>query len=130
MDYRTHIIGGIALAYGAHQLIQIDPQQVVIFYGCCTLGSILPDIDHPEAFISKFIPLLPYALYNSVGHRTLTHGILFTAIIFLLVAFINIVAGVGIALGILSHIALDMLSPYGVAFLYPFNKERIKIIRH
>jgi len=128
MDYRTHIVGGIGAAYGLTQLVPIELKQVIILYGCCALGSILPDIDHPEAFISRFIPIIPFLINKAVGHRTFTHSILFATIVFLIVGNYNVEAGTGVAVGIVSHILLDMLSPYGVAFLYPFIKKRIKIM--
>lgn len=129
MDYRSHAIGGALFALGMSYLISrtnITPNTIIIVCGSIT-GSIVPDIDHPNSFIGKKIPIIPDLLYCTVGHRTLTHSLLFALVVGAAGAVINYWIGIGLSVGILSHISLDMLSPYGVAFLYPFKKSRIKL---
>ena len=132
MDFISHTVGGIALGAGANYLareIGIEPNSALLV-GAAALGGLLPDIDHPQSFLGRKLPLLPDLLYSFVGHRTLTHSFFFTFIIGLIGLLINPWVSLGLVLGILSHIALDMLSPYGVSFLYPFHKERIKLKKY
>lgn len=127
MNYIAHATAGAGVALAITKVVSVDFKSQVIVYSSCILGSLLPDIDHPKAIISKYIPIIPGLLYDTVGHRTLTHSLLFTLIIGLICSYFNLLLGIGLSLGILSHILLDLPGPYGVAFLYPFKKERIKI---
>lgn len=130
MDFCSHMTGGIILGIGSVYLarkVNIEPNTVLLI-GSSILGSLLPDIDHPKSFIGNKIPILPTILYSTVGHRTITHSLLFASVMGILVAtFINLWLGIGLTIGILSHIILDMLTPSGVAYLYPFNKKKLKL---
>lgn len=130
MDYKTHLLGGAGMAYATTQIFILDPKQTILLYGFSLLGSILPDIDHPKAFISHFVPVIPNLINVAVGHRTFTHSLLFTFICLIIGWMFNPVIGIGLALGIISHILLDLLTPYGVAFLYPFKRDRIILNNH
>lgn len=131
MDYRTHVIGASAAAVGIVYLCKkFDiPVNALHFIGGAIVGGLIPDIDHPKSYLGNIIAPVSAVIMATCGHRTLTHSLLFMAIIGGLASFYNISFGIGIAIGILSHIALDMITPStnGVAFLYPFHKERIKI---
>lgn len=131
MDFASHMTGGIILGIGTVYLarkVNIEPNTVLLI-GSSILGSLLPDIDHPKSFIGNKIPILPSILYSTVGHRTITHSLVFALVVGILAAMFNIWIGIGLAVGILSHIILDMLTPMGVAYLYPFNKKKIKLKR-
>lgn len=131
MDYITHTIGASAGAIGIVYLCKkFDiPVDALHFIGGAVVGGLLPDIDHPKSYLGNIIEPLSAIIMATCGHRTITHSLLFMAIVGGLASFYNISFGIGIAIGILSHIALDMITPgtNGVAFLYPFKKERIKI---
>lgn len=131
MDYITHTIGASAGAIGIVYLckkfdIEID---TLHFIGGAVVGGLLPDIDHPKSYLGNIIAPISAVIMATCGHRTITHSLLFMAIVGVLASLYNVSFGIGIAIGILSHIALDMITPgtNGVAFLYPFKKERIKI---
>lgn len=128
IDYQTHLTIGIALGIGTVYLSQkVDLSiQPLLLIGGSAVGSLLPDIDHPKSYLGNKIPILPTLLYNTVGHRSLTHSLLFSAIMGVIWGSIDISLGIGIFIGIISHILLDMLTPQGVSYLYPFKKKRIK----
>ena len=129
MTYKTHIIGGVALAIAINEyLIPIEGIELVYYYGSAIVGSLLPDLDHPKSWISSKTVILHYP-FRKLGHRKATHS-LFAAILLwavLTLPFgINFVA-LGSLLGYLSHLILDILNPTGVPLLYPFTKEKYKI---
>ena len=129
MNYQAHLVGGVICGVGASYIasrLQVD-HAVLYLVGGAIIGSLIPDIDHPKSFIGRKVPILPKLLYSHVGHRSLTHSFLFTLGFGLLLGLVNPSFGAGAAIGVLSHIALDMLTPAGVAFLYPFRKKRIKL---
>lgn len=128
IDYKAHLTVGIALGIGTVYLSQkanltIQP---LLLIGGSAIGSLLPDIDHPKSYLGNKVPIIPTLLYTTVGHRSLTHSLLFAAIMGTLLGLIDIPLGIGMFIGIISHILLDMLTPQGVSYLYPFKKKRIK----
>ncbi|MHC1750653.1 MAG: metal-dependent hydrolase [Cellulosilyticaceae bacterium] len=128
MNYKAHLVGGIAFGagtlYTTHRFgIALTP---ILVIGGATIGSILPDIDHPKSFLGRRIPLIPKLIYRTVGHRTLTHSLLFALAISFLIRTFNNPLAIGVLAGIVSHILLDMLTPQGVSYLYPFRRKRIR----
>lgn len=111
----------------------------------CGVGSLLPDIDHPTSTFSKkfFLLSLPYRLLqlifgsfkatkDFVGHRGITHSLLFALIFVVPVFFIEnmwiILALISIAIGIVSHLLMDMLNPTGVPLFLPFVKKKFRLL--
>ena len=100
MTFKTHLTGGIL----ASTL-------------CCTtignaalvvIGSLLPDIDHADSALGKSVPFVS----KLFKHRGITHSLLMLIICwFLLSPYI--------AIGVASHILLDMLTKQGVKLLWP-----------
>ena len=132
MDYKTHLFGGVAFGIGFVYFspkLNIDVQPLFLVAGSL-IGALLPDIDHPRSYLGSKIPIIPSLLYSTVGHRTLTHSIFFAVFIGILFSLIDYSFGFGVFIGIISHILLDMLTPQGVSYLYPFYKKRIKWFRH
>ena len=132
MDYRVHTVGAIVAACGVGYLenkIGLQGNSLYLYSGA-VVGGLLPDIDHPKSFTGRMILPLSDIIKEAVGHRTLTHSLLFAFIAGLIFSVYNIGFGAGVCIGILSHIILDLLTPKttGVAFLYPFHKEYIKLL--
>ena len=91
--------------------------------GLSVLGSLLPDIDHPKSWIGKRARPVSDVLAMSLGHRGVTHS---------LVALVGcawllldqgwsreIVAP--LAVGYMSHLAADLLTPGGLRLAWPFR---------
>jgi len=105
------------------------------------IGSLLPDIDHPESKIAYQAglargrgPLTDVAGFGLRallgGHRGLTHSALACILISLAALLALPLAGagvVGFALGYLSHIAADMLTKEGVRFWWPVSRREVGI---
>jgi inner membrane protein len=131
MEYMAHTVGAVVSACGIIYLsnkIGVQPNPLYLIGGAA-FGGLIPDIDHPKSLLGSAIKPISIIIKETIGHRTLTHSVLFTLIISILASFFNIFVGVGIGIGMISHIVLDILTPEtkGVAFLYPFYKKKIKL---
>lgn len=129
MTYKTHIIGGTALAVLVHKYgLNMPELEMIGYYTGAMIGSLLPDLDHPNSWISRNTFILYYP-FHKLGHRKATHSLL--AVILLLIV-LSLFFGInnivlGIVLGYLSHLILDMFNPLGVPLLYPLIKDKYKI---
>ncbi|MCI4462598.1 MAG: metal-dependent hydrolase [Caldisericum sp.] len=110
MTGRTHIAASISL-------VSVLPPTPATITGLF-IGAILPDIDVEGATITRYLPRIP------VEHRTITHSILALAVVMFFANIVSTQFGVGMAMGYLSHLVLDAMTPTGVPLLYPFNKKR------
>lgn len=129
MDVKAHIKGGLCFGIVATYLLirkDFEPS-IPLIITSSTIGSILPDIDHPKSFIGSQVPILPKFLYSNVGHRTATHCFLFSLIVGVIASIINPWVGTGLWVGIFSHIILDSFTPRGVAILYPITDKKFKL---
>ena len=94
------------------------------------IGSLFPDIDMKNSYISKRFPNI-YKLFGSkFRHRSLTHSFIFIYILCflskLLIKFTdnNIVflcLSSGFVLGCFSHMCLDFITKEGIELLYPIQ---------
>lgn len=132
MNITEHVTAGAALGYGASYATNFLGQyagfevSTLLLTGGAIFGAMLCDIDLPDSFIGHKVSLLSSFINACVGHRTLTHSIPFMIVVAYLFGMLSITLAVGVSLGILSHIILDMFNGRGVAYLYPFVKKRIK----
>lgn len=109
----THVLAGITLT----GFIAGPSPSIVI---ASTLFSLLPDIDTPESFIGHKIPALPTILNLIIGHRRLTHSLIFLPMGYFLLLLTNKSIALAWLLGVGSHIVADMLTPQGVQLFWPF----------
>lgn len=146
MNCKTHKIGGICSGVIASTLLYADSFTVgtlvtsgLIIYGS-TVGSLLPDIDHPTSTLGRKVFLKPISLViNKVfGHRTITHSLITTAILSFLLLFTtyffegvfhyiysNLI--IGICVGYISHLLLDSFTVKGIPLYYPFSSKSYKL---
>jgi inner membrane protein len=141
MNYKTHIAGGVTLGLMiyASSLIEMGTGPLIVASTCTGLviGSVLPDIDHPNSFISKKAKITSFFTSKMFKHRTTTHSLvinsMFVGLLLLLtqnyssVYFSKFVNALGT--GILSHIILDMLTTGGVAIFYPITAKRFNLAK-
>lgn len=102
---------------------------IALFCIATTIGALLPDIDAPGSLLGRFFPFISRFLARTVKHRTLTHSLLS---IFFFVLILNqshrldygesfyAIIVLGLMVGHISHILLDLLTPQGVLLFYPF----------
>ena len=116
MDILTHFLVGYDLSKALSPPLKYSNEALII-------GAILPDIDHIPIFIKKN----QYFKY----HRTLTHSLPMAPLLSIMFAFFIkywdrdgsfwLYAAL-ILIGILSHIGLDIVVPYGIKLFYPLKK--------
>lgn len=135
-SYKGHLRGGFVVGIGlvvSAYIFQFTPttfQDLILLSTSTVLGSLLPDIDHPKSILGRKVPFISAPIYRTFGHRSLTHSILFIITCFFVLNLFDFYSiALGLSIGIISHILLDLLCPgSGVAFLYPFYKKRIQLI--
>ncbi len=127
MNYQAHItvgtVTGIGISYAAnHFHLNLSPIFITI---SAFFGSALPDIDHPKSHLGRRFRIISRVISKAFGHRTFTHSLLFCFGMGYLLCQWNISVGIGAFAGIMSHILLDMLTPFskGVALFYPIKKR-------
>ena len=94
------------------------------------IGALAPDLD---AVARLWDPMAAITV-----HRTVTHSILGGAIVALVAAGLvwafsreNFLRLITVAyLGVMSHIGLDLLTPFGTAFLWPLSDRRFSLELH
>lgn len=154
----THRLAGITVGIVVIEGLHVnDIKMQAVIIGGCILGSLLQDIDNPQSIISYKIPvvrsifglfqkmirmfscLLPNKQGNyirsCIGHRGLTHS-LFGAVVIMVISclitrftiFSDKLFPMGLGIGLLSHIILDLFSG-GVRLLLPFSNRNIKIMK-
>lgn len=134
--YKGHLRGGyittIILAFLVVPSLPVASTLLNIFILIVStlLGSLLPDIDHPNSMLGHLVPFISKPLNKHCGHRSLTHSILFIVSLTLILHLLGFeVFALGLGAGMVSHVLLDLFWPgsRGVAFLYPFYKRRIDL---
>lgn len=137
MNYITHSIGGVgagllvlaATGYGSNEIAQAAVMSGAV------LGSLFPDIDHQQSYISHKVPVASLAASTVFKHRGFLHSP-----VFILLAGILLTAGsrtmlsgsqllltnqfiAGFLPGMMSHIILDTFNKQGIPWLWPYKKR-------
>ncbi len=91
-------------------------------------GALLPDIDHPSSWLGRRVWVVSKPLSRLIGHRGLTHSLLAVAGGLMLLDALRpgrMLAGLvePLAVGYLSHLAMDALTPAGVPLLWPWRQR-------
>lgn len=133
MIYTTHILFASILTLliiGKLPIsLSVEPLQAIFI---ASLGSLIPDVDHPSSYINKKF----WRLFSLSGgfnsHRGWTHsflgGVMITAIFltYLIYTKGKVHFIVPFFIGYCSHLLIDSLNPSGVAWFWP-SKRRIGI---
>lgn len=131
MKGSNHVVFGTLLGMGTQLATGLPLHGLFAYpayYGGVILGSLLPDIDHPQAYLGRRIRVISVPIYKLFGHRGITHSFLFMGLIGIASAVwwakYPLFFG-GLFIGILSHLLGDMSTPSGIPLFYP-NKTRYK----
>lgn len=125
MQYKTHILGGIAL-FGLFLTVtgisySLPELSVGVLF--VLLGSLFPDVDYHKSKLGKYFFFLNYG----VKHRGFLHsffGLLFLVLLFLFLTQytqVPFIVLVSFLLGFVSHMFLDALTRKGIKPFYPFK---------
>ena len=144
MNYITHSIGGVgagllvlyAAGHGPNEIAQ-----ATIMSGA-VLGSLFPDIDHQQSYISHKAPIASLAASTAFKHRGFLHSPIFIFLVGILLTAGSrtMLSGsqlllanqfiLGFIPGMLSHIILDTFNKQGIPWLWPYKKRfRLLAIR-
>ncbi|KRG13875.1 hypothetical protein ACA30_13115 [Virgibacillus soli] len=114
MDWQTHMLSGTVAGYMATG----GNWKGALIGG---IAGVVPDLDEPKSKFGKVFVPLSLLLNQLVGHRTLTHSLVFAILAGLtLVFFFDLTVGIATTAGILAHSIGDMLTGK-VRFLYPLQ---------
>lgn len=143
MLYKTHIAGGLALGYilfNKVPMLNVDiteSKTLIIITSGLVLGSLFPDIDHKNSYLSRKLKPVSFITSKVFKHREFTHSIVGTISISYLMYFIlsktnmeymyKSMFSKAFTIGIISHIILDMMTISGVVLFYPLYKKRVGI---
>ena len=119
MTGATHIAGAVVtMAVARGMGLEVGPLELVV----CMAGSLVPDIDTQNAGMGRFLRPVSGFLEKRIGHRTLTHSLLFLVglwLVLLPLSSINPSSVTAFLIGVLSHILLDTANVNGVFLLWP-----------
>lgn len=116
MEWSTHLLSGVVAGY----YITGGDYKGAIVGG---VASIVPDLDEPKSKFGKVFFPISYPLNALVGHRTLTHSLLFVGIVAVIASvFTEHWIVLSIISGLIAHVLGDMLTGT-VKLFYPSQKS-------
>lgn len=126
---KYHLAFGISSAVAAEAIATqfgVQIEEPVIFIACSAIGSLVPDIDHPESMVGRITPLISNGINSLFGHRTITHDILLMGLLFIASVIVRNPIFFGIMFGVMGHLFLDGFTKQGVAWNYFKNRKAMK----
>ena len=148
MNNKTHKIGGVCSGLIASTLLFSNNFGVegllssALIVSGATIGSLAPDIDHPESKVGRKFLLKPISIFiNKIfGHRTITHSVVTSMFMTVMLLsstllftgvpnFIYSNLIVGFCVGWFSHLLLDLLTVKGIPVFYPFIKKKYNLLK-
>ena len=120
--FKTHVAFGILLGVVTYTVFA--PTQPFLFMALVLLGSMLPDIDHPNSVIGKRVKIVSFLFEHRGFFHSLFALVLFGSIGVL--AFPGTGAALGIALGYFSHLLIDSITKEGIMTFHPLMHWRIR----
>lgn len=148
MNNKTHKIGGICSGLMASTFLFSNNMSLTgvvssgIIIAGATIGSLAPDIDHPESKVGRKLLLKPISILISklFGHRTITHSVLVSIFMFYalltttamfegIFGFIYSNLIIGFCVGWMSHLLLDFITTKGIPLYYPIIKKKYNLFK-
>lgn len=121
---RSHVVIGAAAWVAAAPMLHLPPFDLR-YLALAVAGALLPDIDHPQSWVGRRTRPLSTALAAMLGHRGVTHSALAVLGLVALLAQAGERRGVvaALAVGYLSHLAADLLTPRGLRLAWPARRS-------
>ncbi len=120
---RSHVIVGLAAWVAAAPVLHLSPVDP-IYLGAAMFGALLPDIDHPRSWVGRRSKPVSTVMAAVLGHRGITHSAVAVAGLVALLAHSGSQRGAAsaLAIGYLSHLAADLLTPRGLRLAWPLRR--------
>lgn len=84
MKGSTHVVIGLSFGVTTQLLVGFPAEgflEIPFYYGGLVLGSLLPDIDHPQSYLGRRLTPLSVPIFKLFGHRGITHSFLSLSIL-------------------------------------------------
>jgi len=123
MMARSHVVVGAAAWLAAAPLLHL-PQLDAGALTLAVAGALLPDVDHPQSWVGRRTRPLSTLIAAVLGHRGVTHSALAVAglVVLLAQAGARRLTADALAIGYLSHLAADLLTPRGLRLAWPLRR--------
>ncbi len=120
---RSHVVVGLATWIAAAPLLHLSVANPV-YLGLAVVGSLLPDVDHPKSWVGRRSRPVSTAIAATLGHRGVTHSAIAVVVLIVLLSQAGYRRGLvsALALGYLSHLAADMMTPRGLRLAWPLRR--------
>jgi inner membrane protein len=123
MMAKSHVAVGLAAWMGSAPLLHVsplDPWYLLL----AVAGSLLPDVDHPKSWVGRRTRPVSTMIARVLGHRGITHSALAVALLVVLLLHAGYRRGAvdALAVGYLSHLGADMLTPRGLRLAWPHRR--------
>ena len=110
MMWHTH------LAFGLFVALLFPFSWLFVFL--VLIGSLLPDLDSTKSKFGRKVKVIGWLF----GHRKFVHSIIFGVLLFVILYWFGFgYLGLGLLVGMFSHLVLDAFTKEGVRFFYPFK---------
>lgn len=128
----THVPTGAFFGAISGIMIGGDLKSTLIstFFGM--VGSLAPDIDHPQSWLGRRLPFISEPISAVLGHRGFTHSLLAVVVAAVLLLFSLTgsfalqeitVAAIALLLGYLSHLLGDWATNSGIPLMWPSKRK-------
>jgi len=135
MNLLTHLTLAMLFTLLIYTPLNLDAKTLNLYLIAAAFGSLIPDIDHPKAFLSRrhwTLQGTSHLIQIAFHHRGITHSLLMlltTTVIGILALNklqMDAVLAIPYALGYLSHLLADSFNPLGVKWLQPLSQWTLK----
>ena len=123
MMAKSHVVVGLAAWVAVAPLLQLSPSDP-LYLALAVAGALLPDVDHPKSWVGQRVWPVSAAIASVLGHRGVTHSAAAVAVLALVLSHVGWrrATVVALAVGYLSHLAADMLTPQGLRLAWPMRR--------
>ena len=133
MTFRSHILLGVIAGYSLSYMPNIVPYseaEIFSMLGIVALGAVAPDVDEPNSYIGKKLPIFSHFVSGLFGHRGFTHFLLFPILLLLggIYFFPSYKEYIyAFCFGVFMHQVGDMLTKSGIpSYFFPFSYGSLK----
>lgn len=126
MMYRTHI--AFSVLVGLLSLEFFDITNPFLYFFIVIMSSMIADIDIPQSKIGRKAGVVSWLIEKLFGHRGVLHSLYPVVVIYILFFWVFEwhLIGLGVIVGYLSHIFIDLFNKEGIVLLPPFRWSRVR----